>query len=164
MLIGIMGLKIDIKSRVKIIVIHLCITLFFCSTTVFAQEYVDIFNIQSSYSSRTFEEVDSDLDFYDFNLSLLAPILLSNNDAVLLGFDYNRLIAVRGLSDYFDVYSTGFRLGYNKVFPKNLSISFFAIPRISGEPNDLENVNQELGFAVLARKSISQDSNYKLGF
>lgn len=148
------------------VILRIVLILFVCGSSrnpILAQNYIDILKLETSSTSRDFENQPEELGIHDYNINLFVPIVISNQDAVLLGFDYESVNSEFSSTEYFDVFSTGLRIGYNKIVSEDLSVSVLLLPKLTGETKDISQANQQLGVAAIARRNLKQGSNFKAG-
>ncbi len=153
-----MNLKI-IKYKVLFILCYVIIV-----PNTFAQNYIDLFELESFYSNRVLENSDDQIKLNSYNINAIVPLFNGNTSSIALSLNYDNLETENESDKYFKVFSFATNLVFSKSHNEFLTVRYILMPKLLGNPSKTNTKVTQLGFAALANKLLNETANISYGF
>ena len=153
-----MNFKI-IKYKVLFILCYVIIV-----PNTFAQNYIDLFELESFYSNRVLENSDDQIKLNSYNINAIVPLFNSNTSSIALSLNYDNLETENESDKYFKVFSFATNLVFSKSHNEFLTVRYILMPKLLGNPSKTNTKVTQLGFAALANKLLNETANISYGF
>lgn len=153
-----MNFKI-IKYKVLLILFYVIIV-----PNTFAQNYIDLFELESFYSNRVLENSDDQIKFNSYNVNAIVPLFNGKTSSIALSLNYDNLETENKSDKYFKVFSFATNLVFSKSHNEFLTIRYILMPKLLGNPSKTNTKVTQLGFAALANKLLNETANISYGF
>ena len=69
----------------------------------FAQNYIDLFELESFYSNRVLENSDDQIKLNSYNINAIVPLFNGNTSSIALSLNYDNLETENESDKYFKV-------------------------------------------------------------
>lgn len=153
-----MNFKI-IKYKVLFILCYVIIV-----PNTFAQNYIDLFELESFYSNRVLENSDDQIKLNSYNINAIVPLFNGNTSSIALSLNYDNLETENESDKYFKVFSFATNLVFSKSHNEFLTVRYILMPKLLGNPSKTNTKVTQLGFAALANKLLNETANISYGF
>ncbi len=153
-----MNLKI-IKYKILFILCYVIIV-----PNTFAQNYIDLFELESFYSNRVLENSDDQIKLNSYNINAIVPLFNGNTSSIALSLNYDNLETENESDKYFKVFSFATNLVFSKSHNEFLTVRYILMPKLLGNPSKTNTKVTQLGFAALANKLLNETANISYGF
>lgn len=153
-----MNFKI-IKYKVLFILCYVIIV-----PNTFAQNYIDLFELESFYSNRVLENSDDQIKLNSYNINAIVPLFNGNTSSIALSLNYDNLETENESDKYFKVFSFATNLVFLKSHNEFLTVRYILMPKLLGNPSKTNTKVTQLGFAALANKLLNETANISYGF
>ena len=130
----------------------------------FAQNYVDLFELESFNSNRVLENSDDQINLTSYNINTIVPLFNGNTSSIALSLNYDNLETVNQGDKYFKVFSFATNLVFSKSHNDLLTVRYILMPKIVGNASKTNTKVIQLGFATLANKILNETTNVSYGF
>ena len=82
----------------------------------FAQNYVDLFELESFNSNRVLENSDDQINLTSYNINTIVPLFNGNTSSIALSLNYDNLETVNQGDKYFKVFSFATNIVFTKSY------------------------------------------------
>ncbi len=130
----------------------------------FAQNYIDLFELESFYSNRVLENSDDQIKLNSYNINAIVPLFNGNTSSIALSLNYDNLETENESDKYFKVFSFATNLVFSKSHNEFLTVRYILMPKLLGNPSKTNTKVTQLGFAALANKLLNETANISYGF
>jgi len=130
----------------------------------FAQNYIDLFELESFYSNRVLENSDDQIKLNSYNINTIVPLFNGNTSSIALSLNYDNLETENESDKYFKVFSFATNLVFSKSHNEFLTVRYILMPKLLGNPSKTNTKVTQLGFAALANKLLNETANISYGF
>lgn len=130
----------------------------------FAQNYIDLFELESFYSNRVLENSDDQIKLNSYNINAIVPLFNGNRSSIALSLNYDNLETENESDKYFKVFSFATNLVFSKSHNEFLTVRYILMPKLLGNPSKTNTKVTQLGFAALANKLLNETANISYGF
>lgn len=130
----------------------------------FAQNYIDLFELESFYSNRVLENSDDQIKFNSYNINTIVPLFNGKTSSIALSLNYDNLETENKSDKYFKVFSFATNLVFSKSHNEFLTVRYILMPKLLGNPSKTNTKVTQLGFAALANKLLNETANISYGF
>ncbi len=143
------------------------IFLFFFGNSIVAQPFIDIFSIRhhASPSQPYLDKDSSSLSISQSRINTFLPLVLKNEDAIVLGTFYERIrLRTRKTNlNTFDLHSAVFQIGYGKKWNEKWNMLLLLFPKIASDWKGITSEDFQMGGIFIATKKINEKFRYKFG-
>ena len=130
----------------------------------FAQNYIDLFKLESFNSNRALENSDDQIKLSSYNINTIVPLFNGNTSSIALSLNYDNLETLNEGDKYFKVFSFATNVVFSKSHSNFLTIRYVFMPKLVGNSSKTNTKVTQLGFAVLANKLLSKTASLSYGF
>ena len=130
----------------------------------FAQNYIDLFELESFYSNRVLENSDDQIKLNSYNINAIVPLFNGSTSSIALSLNYDNLETENESDKYFKVFSFATNLVFSKSHNEFLTVRYILMPKLLGNPSKTNTKVTQLGFAALANKLLNETANISYGF
>tara|TARA_B100000575_G_scaffold294267_1_gene309091 strand:- start:3002 stop:3862 length:861 start_codon:yes stop_codon:yes gene_type:complete len=130
----------------------------------FAQNYIDVFELESFSSNRMLKNSDDQIKLSSYNINTIVPLFNGNTSSVALSLNYDNIETIKKGDKYFKVFSFATNLVFSKSHNEYLTVRYIFMPKLLGNSSKTNTKVTQLGFATLANKILNETTNVSYGF
>ncbi len=134
------------------------------SSTFYAQQYVDLVNIQHSHQLKNAKGVlPGQSDHTASSIDLLLPLVLNEKVVILTGVTLEQTTLSRDQDVCSTIYGTSLKLGANIKHSESFIATYLLLPKISSNFKNTNSDHFQIGGVFLGKYIFSPDFNVRFG-